>query len=706
MSRGCPAQMRRRSSARCAAIVLAVGLAGLVTACGHDGAPRYGGEPTAAEATYGQCAFCHNEVATHMVTTGGHKDSSLKCELCHADQRPGEFGPGHRRLPACADCHAEKRTHHDPAMDLQQPCVVCHAAHGSGNLQLIREQIDTPTGGRRSVQFVNRNGLADGSYASAVLAGTGICETCHTATRYYRADASGLPHFTIACVSCHEHVNGFVAMPPPATSTATSTRTPVNTRSPTATATSIPTDTLTPTSTTAFTPVATPTGPTATPISTPTGPSPTPTVTTTFTPTRIPTATSTPIALRVSRVSNAPGGIDDPIWNTVAPLLPALSDVSTGLLYGSGQLNMTGTFGGLADFNDGDPADLELRAVHDGDKLYILVQWSDRTFSVDGERWRFNGRADRRKPGESASGWTAQGNDDKIALAFEIQAASSEFGSFSTAGCAASCHDTTPAGGLDMRPAQGSVDIWNWKSARSEPLGYVNDEVSRADSGRVDDGGAPVENRNIASTGNHRSGPATEWDGSVQSLTRWDGQAITLDPAFFILEGHRTPFAGDAATGNDVYQAGCALCHGGAGEGGVGPALTAAALARMSRAELDAANRVGTHPGASPYNALSADDKTNVLARLRGFTGVPGYFLTPPSGSVADVRTQSNVEVIQIDDTERAQYRVLMIRPLQTGNQDDAQFIAGSQYVFGVALMDNDGRNHVGSMKEILSLDP
>jgi hypothetical protein len=61
--------------------------------------------------------------------------------------------------------------------------------------------------------------LADGSYASSTHPGTGVCETCHTQTRYYRADATGLPHFTIPCVSCHEHVIGFGIPPAPPTAT-------------------------------------------------------------------------------------------------------------------------------------------------------------------------------------------------------------------------------------------------------------------------------------------------------------------------------------------------------------------------------------------------------------------------------------------------------------------------------------------------------
>lgn len=409
------------------------------------------------------------------------------------------------------------------------------------------------------------------------------------------------------------------------------------------------------------------------------------------------------------RVANSPGGIDDPVWETLTPFLPTISDMSTGLLYGDGQLNMSGTFDGVVDFNGGEPADLELKAAHDGDKIYILAEWSDRVFHLDRRRWLYNGPTDPLKPGESADGWTSQLNDDKIGFAFEIEPASSVFGSFSDVGCAAACHNVAPPGeplDLDMRPGAGKVDIWHWKTSRSEPLGYVQDQVTDPSAGRVGDSGTQIENRNRPAGGDNRSGPATEWDGTLQAFTRWDGTMITLDPAYILLDGHRMASTGDAAAGNVTYAASCAGCHGSAGQGGIAEALNQVEFRRESRAELDEDIASTSHPGAAAYNALSEQQKTDLLARLRGMSGVPGYYLTQPDGSVADVVTQSNVDYTLITDTERSTYRLLMIRDLNTGNDDDAQFAPGGEYVFGVGLMDNDGRNHLGSRKELLSLEP
>jgi predicted CXXCH cytochrome family protein len=190
------------------ATVLLAALA--LAACGTNSASRFVGDAPTAEATYGQCAFCHQALAVNMTATGGHHDLDLKCESCHADETPGLVGPGHRSVPACADCHTAQQTHGDPAAGTAEECTVCHTPHGSPNLFLVRTEIDTPAG-EREVDFTNLLGLADGSFASVSDPGTGLCETCHTTTRYYRSEGSGEPHFPFACFTCHPHAGGFSA---------------------------------------------------------------------------------------------------------------------------------------------------------------------------------------------------------------------------------------------------------------------------------------------------------------------------------------------------------------------------------------------------------------------------------------------------------------------------------------------------------------
>jgi predicted CXXCH cytochrome family protein len=160
------------------------------------------------EKAFGQCGFCHNELTvTALMST--HGSLTLECAQCHGEALPGEYGPGHETVPRCADCHTKQHTHEDPAVGTVRECTNCHTPHGSTNIYLINEVISPPGGEPRGVVFNNILGLADGSFASVTHPGTGLCETCHTSTQFYRSDGTGAPHFPYPCFTCHPHAGGF-----------------------------------------------------------------------------------------------------------------------------------------------------------------------------------------------------------------------------------------------------------------------------------------------------------------------------------------------------------------------------------------------------------------------------------------------------------------------------------------------------------------
>jgi hypothetical protein len=349
-------------------------------------------------------------------------------------------------------------------------------------------------------------------------------------------------------------------------------------------------------------------------------------------------------------------------------------------------------------------------------------------FNLDRRRALYNGPADPEKDDDPA-GYTSQLNDDKIGLAFEITpGTSSEFGDFADVGCFAACHNVgTPEDPeLDMRPETGKVDIWHWKTSRSEPVGYVNDQFADPEGGRQTDAGVGIEKRNRADS-NNRSGPMMIWDGTEQMITFGPRNGKVLDPAFISLFPHLENVDDrDAGAGEVTYQATCMGCHGVNGEGGAFPVpLDTKKFGRLSDAELDTLIATAPPPHASAaYLALSEEAKADLRLRTFAFWGTPGYYLMMPSGSAADVTTMSelnyseagidalvNITVPQAPDFNarlnkykfvQDEYCVVMTRELDTTHDDDTQFDIAEEYVFGVALMDNDGKNHVGNAKLLL----
>ena len=207
-------------------------LAGWACACGGS---RSGGSVEVAAA---DCASCHELEAAAFEHASSHQ-ILFDCDFCHAElaRKPG---PGHRDVPECQRCHSEAG--HPPAYDPGEAdhvadadggaadnggdgadpassCATCHNPHGSSNLFLIREQIRRPEGTSVPMIFQDLSGRADWSYAELAASeggrnarepGEGLCEVCHTHTRFYNRYGSGEQHAQSRCVRCHDHARSFV----------------------------------------------------------------------------------------------------------------------------------------------------------------------------------------------------------------------------------------------------------------------------------------------------------------------------------------------------------------------------------------------------------------------------------------------------------------------------------------------------------------
>lgn len=139
-----------------------------------------------------ECTTCH---AVHYANSGGAN---------------GGTGDGYI-LRAANDDNLCKSCHTYP--DHQgMSCLSCHDVHDPQrtNIFMVRNPVETPNSGTRTVIFTAETGA--NSFADGDSQYDGICEVCHTATKYHRNNSSG-DHAHNAgqnCTQCHTHENQFI----------------------------------------------------------------------------------------------------------------------------------------------------------------------------------------------------------------------------------------------------------------------------------------------------------------------------------------------------------------------------------------------------------------------------------------------------------------------------------------------------------------
>ncbi|NOZ94646.1 MAG: hypothetical protein GXP47_07915 [Acidobacteria bacterium] len=144
--------------------------------------------------------------------------------------RPAGSGELLRRTNSsqlCRDCHnlATHSSQHTGTTygSWAVDCLTCHTPHQTLNIYLIRGDLQTPSSGTKSITFweddraggtnPNRSYLGTVPPPSSAPYDDGICEACHTRTKYHRNNASGnhTHNADRRCVNCHPHNQGFAA---------------------------------------------------------------------------------------------------------------------------------------------------------------------------------------------------------------------------------------------------------------------------------------------------------------------------------------------------------------------------------------------------------------------------------------------------------------------------------------------------------------
>ena len=144
------------------------------------------------------CTACHDATGAHIGVSGGTKrllsslgdgTTNLSCTFCHNNPA---------KVPTAR--FQNMSTHFLTYGGAQaMGCNLCHDPHGTGNLSMIRAKIKF-SNNSATINYTDRsNGWVD------LVTSRGLCQVCHTATKYYKSGVAETGHYTTDCFSCHAH---------------------------------------------------------------------------------------------------------------------------------------------------------------------------------------------------------------------------------------------------------------------------------------------------------------------------------------------------------------------------------------------------------------------------------------------------------------------------------------------------------------------
>ena len=138
---------------------------------------------------------------------------------------------------------------------------------------------------------------------------------------------------------------------------------------------------------------------------------------------------------------------------------------------------------------------LSLKAMHDGENLYVKASWSDK--ARDRNYWPWLKTEDGWRHLVTSSIDEQVYYEDKFSMIFPIE----KDPLFAAYGCAIYCH--TKEGAYGVKVAAKKVDVWHWKGSRTGVMDYADDkhwlghDMSLKDVGRIADpkmGGGDAKN--------------------------------------------------------------------------------------------------------------------------------------------------------------------------------------------------------------------
>ncbi len=268
--------------------------------------------------------------------------------------------------------------------------------------------------------------------------------------------------------------------------------------------------------------------------------------------------------LLVKKFKTAPifdGEIDE-VWSTTRPLLSEASVSSAGsrviTLNESSNGNTALEPNDLFEPYTGESYKYSLRGGHDGEYLYLLLEFEDAEDSQDRESFYFDPATKTwKQENKYANNKNDKFYEDKFAVMFPIKVNGTYPEGFATGTCTVTCHSglSNPAPGQKttrhyMKNAGELADLWHWKRNRnalslSVDDGYVTTDPNAGKAsanGRKSDEGVKMYNDNPVFTDAVTGMKGPKWVKKDQTNYYWitDAElASGAPPGLIVILGKR-----------------------------------------------------------------------------------------------------------------------------------------------------------------------
>lgn len=173
----------------------------------------------AAQVPKHNCSFCHDLHGTGFGQLTKAELVKDLCDSCHGAVSPPTYKRDGvdvaipkqgRGAPANSFFAIHDGQVHTDNSQAPTGCWDCHNHEGraGSNLKMIRAQMVTPNSGTKTTVFTAYSG--SGSFAEGAEPYDGVCEVCHTYTKFHKNNGTGTVHNAAAdCNTCHKHSDGF-----------------------------------------------------------------------------------------------------------------------------------------------------------------------------------------------------------------------------------------------------------------------------------------------------------------------------------------------------------------------------------------------------------------------------------------------------------------------------------------------------------------